>query len=74
MAAKKGRRRGRKKASRKAAQEADAEAFASGVVRRGEAVKKAGRKTKLPPGVTHEIVGEEPGGAPKLRRRRFSAR
>jgi hypothetical protein len=45
--------------------------FVRGVLTRGEAVP-AGQE--LPPGATHEIVQEQPGGLPTLRRRRFSIR
>lgn len=48
-----------------------AEDFVRGVLVRGEAAK-TGRRGKLPPGVTHEIVAEQQAGPPKLRRRRFS--
>jgi hypothetical protein len=47
-------------------------AFVRGLVERGEAVRlKPG--AALPPGATHEIVGETEKGAPILKRRRFSA-
>lgn len=52
---------------------ADQEAgFIRGLVERGEAVRVAPGET-LPPGATHEIVGERPDGLPIVRRRRFSA-
>jgi len=44
--------------------------YASSLRARGEVVP-AGQP--LPPGATHEIVGQEPDGTPILRRRRFSA-
>jgi hypothetical protein len=47
------------------------EEFTRGVLARGEAAKVT-KRGKLPPGATHEIVGETEGGLPKLRRRRFS--
>jgi hypothetical protein len=47
------------------------EHFERGVLTRGEAAKPD-EKGELPPGATHEIVEEEPGKLPKLRRRRFS--
>ena len=48
-----------------------AEEFTRGVLARGEA-SKVTKRGKLPPGATHEIVGETEAGLPKLRRRRFS--
>lgn len=72
MAGKKRQPGGPKKAAGKSEPRADAEAFVEGVIARGEAVKRVGRKAKLPPGATHEIVGEDEEGRPKLRRRRFS--
>ena len=45
--------------------------FVRGVLTRGEAVP-AGRE--LPPGATHEIVQEQAGALPTIRRRRFSLR
>ena len=47
-----------------------AELFVKGVLVRGEAAKAV--KGKLPPGVTHEIVGTGEGGLPIIKRRRFS--
>jgi hypothetical protein len=47
------------------------EAFVEGVLTRGEAAKP--EDGDLPPGVTHEIVEDEEGKVPKIRRRRFSA-
>lgn len=47
-------------------------AFVKGLVARGEAVKVE-PGAPLPPGVTHEIVGETPFGVPIVKRRRFSA-
>ena len=43
--------------------------FECGVIARGEAVP-AGKP--LPPGATHEIVGNDAEGAPILKRKRFS--
>lgn len=56
----------RKSATAKAAEE-----FTRGMLARGEAAMVT-KRGKLPPGATHEIVGETEGGLPKLRRRRFS--
>jgi hypothetical protein len=47
-----------------------AESFVKGVLVRGEAAKAV--KGKLPPGVTHEIVGTGVAGLPTIKRRRFS--
>jgi hypothetical protein len=46
-------------------------AFAQGLIERGEAVRVPPRG-QLPPGATHEIVGETEAGLPILRRRRFA--
>ena len=46
--------------------------FVKGLVARGEAVKVA-PGASLPPGATHEIVGETDSGVPIVKRRRFSA-
>jgi hypothetical protein len=43
--------------------------FEQGLLARGEAVP-AGKP--LPPGATHEIIGETPDGTPILKRKRFS--
>jgi hypothetical protein len=48
------------------------EAFERGVIERGEAAP-ADEKGRLPPGVTHEIIGYDATGRPILKRRRFSA-
>ena len=48
------------------------EAFERGILERGEAAV-ADEHGKLPPGVTHEIVGHDAAGRPILKRRRFSA-
>jgi hypothetical protein len=48
------------------------EAFERGIIERGEAAA-ADQTGKLPPGVTHEIVGHDSAGRPILKRRRFSA-
>jgi hypothetical protein len=48
------------------------EAFERGVIERGEAAV-ADKEGRLPPGVTHEIVGHDKTGRPILKRRRFSA-
>ena len=45
--------------------------FVRALVARGEAVRVPPGGT-LPPGATHEIVGETPDGVPVLKRRRFS--
>jgi hypothetical protein len=47
------------------------EAFERGVIERGEAAV-ADKKGRLPPGVTHEIIGHDATGRPILKRRRFS--
>jgi hypothetical protein len=54
------------------ARDAAARAFVRGLVARGEAARP-NPDGSLPPGATHEIVGEEPDGTPIVRRRRFSA-
>jgi len=51
--------------------EAARKKFEQGIVSRGEAVE-AGKP--LPPGATHEIVGQHPDGTPILKRSRFSYR
>jgi hypothetical protein len=48
------------------------EAFERGIIERGEAAV-ADENGRLPPGVTHEIVGHDATGYPILKRRRFSA-
>jgi len=48
------------------------ESFVKGLVDRGEAAKPDAAG-KLPPGATHEIVGETETGLPIVVRRRFSA-
>ncbi len=48
------------------------EAFERGIIERGEAAP-ADENGKLPPGVTHEIIGQDATGRPILKRRRFSA-
>ena len=48
------------------------EAYEKGILQRGEAAV-AGEDGRLPPGVTHEIVGYDETGRPILKRRRFSA-
>ena len=50
----------------------ETESFVKGLVDRGEAAK-ADADGKLPPGATHEIVGETETGLPVVVRRRFSA-
>ena len=47
-------------------------AFIKNLVANGQAAK-AKPDGSLPPGVTHEIVGEAPSGLPIVKRRRFSA-
>jgi hypothetical protein len=49
----------------------DAINFVKALVARGEAVR-ANPDGSLPPGATHEIVGETKQGMPILRRRRFA--
>jgi hypothetical protein len=46
--------------------------YVKGLVERGEAVSLAPGEN-LPPGATHEIVGETQAGIPIVKRRRFSA-
>ena len=46
------------------------EAFERGIIERGEAAV-ADLQGRLPPGVTHEIVGHDATGRPILKRRRF---
>jgi hypothetical protein len=53
-------------------QETPEERHARELIERGEAAKP-GADGKLPPGATHEIVEDEPGKPPKVKRRRFSA-
>ena len=48
------------------------EAFERGILERSEAAV-ADEHGKLPPGVTHEIIGHDATGRPILKRRRFSA-
>lgn len=43
--------------------------FEDGLAKRGEAVPAG---SALPPGATHEIVGTDAAGRPRIRRRRFS--
>ena len=45
--------------------------FVRGLVARGQAVHP-NKDGSLPPGATHEIVGETEAGLPILRRRRFA--
>jgi hypothetical protein len=45
--------------------------YVNDLVEQGKAVRPGADGT-LPPGVTHEIVGETETGAPILRRRRFA--
>jgi hypothetical protein len=45
--------------------------FVQALVARGQAAR-ADPDGSLPPGATHEIVGETKGGLPILRRRRFA--
>ena len=46
-------------------------AYVKGLVARGQAVRLE-KDGSLPPGATHEIVGETETGLPILRRRRFA--
>lgn len=48
------------------------EAYEKGILERGEAAV-ADEHGRLPPGVTHEIIGYDETGRPILKRRRFSA-
>lgn len=50
----------------------EAKAFIKSVLANGQAAKPLPDGT-LPPGATHEIIGETPSGLPILRRRRMSA-
>lgn len=52
--------------------ERDARNFTRGVIIRGEAAKPD-EEGKLPPGATHEIVGEDEEGLPIIKRSRYSA-
>ena len=45
--------------------------FVNAIVARGQAAK-ANNDGSLPPGVTHEIIGETKEGLPILKRRRFA--
>lgn len=45
--------------------------FVQGLVQRGQAARPDAQGN-LPPGATHEIVGETEAGHPILRRRRFA--
>ena len=47
------------------------EIFERGIIERGEAAV-ADEYGRLPPGVTHEIIGHDAAGRPILKRRRFS--
>ena len=47
-------------------------AFIKGLVANGQAAK-ARPDGSMPPGATHEIVGEASSGLPVVKRRRFSA-
>jgi hypothetical protein len=49
----------------------DARNFTRGVIIRGEAAEPD-ESGNLPPGATHEIVGEDEQGLPVIERRRFS--
>jgi hypothetical protein len=46
------------------------ESFVKGLLARGQAAR-LDKNGVLPPGATHEIVGETESGLPILRRRRF---
>ena len=48
------------------------EAYERGIIERGEAAV-ADENGRLPPGVTHEILGHDASGRPILKRRRYSA-
>lgn len=45
--------------------------FVRDLIKRGEAAVRD-EEGKLPPGATHEIVGEDEKGEPIVKRRRFS--
>lgn len=49
----------------------EAISFVKGLIASGQAAK-ANKDGSLPPGATHEIVGEAKTGLPILRRRRFA--
>ena len=49
----------------------ESESFVKGLIARGQAVRVA-QGESLPPGATHEIVGETQEGLPILRWRRFA--
>lgn len=51
--------------------DAASESFVKGLLARGQAVRP-NKDGSLPPGATHEIVGETEAGLPILRRRRFA--
>jgi hypothetical protein len=51
--------------------DASSTSFVQALVARGQAVK-ANKDGSLPPGATHEIVGQTDNGLPILRRRRFA--
>jgi hypothetical protein len=51
--------------------DATSTSFVKGLVARGQAVHP-NKDGSLPPGATHEIVGETDAGLPILRRRRFA--
>ncbi len=53
------------------ASDAQSEAFVRGLVARGEAAR-LDSSGKLPPGATHEIIGETEKGLPVVIRRRFA--
>ena len=64
-----------KRAKTNNAQSTAKQHFVRGVLTRGEAVEKEVDSTNkaLPPGVTHEITGEDENGQIEIKRRRFSA-
>jgi hypothetical protein len=51
--------------------DAQSASFVQGLVARGQAVHP-NKDGSLPPGATHEIVGQTETGLPILRRRRFA--
>jgi hypothetical protein len=51
--------------------DAETTSFVKAIIARGQAAR-ANKDGSLPPGVTHEIVGETKEGVPILRRRRFA--
>jgi hypothetical protein len=51
----------------------DEKRYVEELIARGEAAEP-NEQGNLPPGATHEIIGRDKDGAPRVRRRRFSMR